>query len=129
MSILFNELQGTIARIEQTQRTEIERAKQKAMQDIVIPFNTEIDTARTKAIAEITDKANAEIAQIRQEADARVSAVQQNLAEQKAQLCEAGEKKKNENTELALAMVEEDVTKKYKGVLEGLRGMADGVKE
>lgn len=129
MSIISNEVQNTINRLEQQKRTEVERAKQKAMQEQIIPYNTEIDSMRSKAIAEITEKANMEIATIQQELNARIAKKQQELADQKNELTEAGEKKKQEHTSVTLATVESEVTAKFDETLKTLYKIVESEKE
>jgi hypothetical protein len=129
MSLISNTVQGTINQLEQQKKSEIERAKQKAMQEVIIPYNSEIDNARSKAIAEITEKANAEIAFIQQEANAKISKKQQELSDQKNELCEAGEKKKAEHSEATLIAVEAEVTARYANTLKTLYGIVENEKE
>ena len=129
MSIISNEVQNTINRLEQQKRTEVERAKQKAMQEQIIPYNTEIDSMRSKAIAEITEKANMEIATIQQELNSRIAKKQQELADHKNELTEAGEKKKQEHTSVTLATVEAEVTAKFDETLKTLYKIVESEKE
>lgn len=120
MSIISDEVQTAITRLEQRKKTEIDNAKQKAMQEKIIPYNADVDSMRGKAIAEITDKANAEIAEIQKEANAKIVEIQQNLATQKTELVERGELNKKEHTSLTLSEVEAEVTLKFNAALENL---------
>lgn len=129
MSIISNEVQNTINRLEQQKRTEIERAKQRAMQEQIIPFNTDIDNARSKAIAEITERANAEISAIQQEANAKIAKKQQELSDQKNELTEAGEKKKSDHTNTTLMTVEAEVIARFDTTLKTLYGIVESERE
>lgn len=129
MSLISNTIQGTINQIEQQKKSEIERAKQKAMQEIIIPFNSEIDNVRSKAIAEITEKTNAEISALQQEANAKINKKQQELADQKNEFCEASEKKKSEHTNATLVAVEAEVTARYDTTLKTLYALVESNKE
>ena len=125
MSIIPNAIQDTISRLEQQKRVEIERAKQKAMQEQIITYNTEIDNMRSKAIAEITEEVNAEIARIQQEANSKIAKKQQELAERKNELTEVGEKKKTEHANVTLASAEATVTAEFDETLKALYAIVE----
>lgn len=75
-----------IAKIEANRQRDIEVAKQKAMQEQIIPFNRDIDNSLRDAIAELQAQQNAKIAQMQQVFDA-----------EKQALAEAANNKKTEN--------------------------------
>ena len=56
----------TIAKIEANRQRDIEAAKQKAMQEQIIPFQRDIDNSLRDAIAELQTQHNAKIAQMQQ---------------------------------------------------------------
>lgn len=82
----------TIAKIEAVRQREIEIAKQKAMQEQIVPFNRDIDNSLRDAISELQTQHNAKIAQMQQAFE----------AEKKA-LAEAANNKKNAFAETTLA--------------------------
>lgn len=129
MSIISNEIQNTINRLEQQKKIEIERAKQEATQRQIVPFNADIDTARSKAIAEITEIANAEISAIQQDANARIAKKQEELSIKKNELIEAGEKKKTEHANTTIIAVEAQVGAKYDAALKTLYEVVENNKE
>ena len=73
-----------IAKIEANRQREIELAKQKAMQEQIVPFNRDIDNSLREAIAELQTQHNAKIAHMQQMFDA-----------EKQSLCEAANDKKD----------------------------------
>lgn len=81
-----------IARIEATRQRNIDVAKQKAMQEQVIPFNRDIDNALREAITELQNQHNAKIAQM-----------QKDIEAEKQTLVEAANKKKAAYAETAIS--------------------------
>jgi hypothetical protein len=81
-----------IAKIEATRQRDIEVAKQKAMQEQVIPFNRDIDNALREAIAELQTQHNAKIAQM-----------QKDIEAEKQTLVEAANNKKSAYAETAIS--------------------------
>lgn len=84
--------ENAIAQIEATRQREIEVAKQRVMQEEIIPFNREIDNSLRDAITELQAQHNSKIAQLQQVFEAEKSA-----------LAEAAAKKKDSFAETAIA--------------------------
>ena len=81
-----------IAKIEANRQREIELAKQKAMQEQIVPFNRDIDNSLREAIAELQTQHNAKIAHM-----------QQMFEAEKQSLCEAANDKKTAYAETTIA--------------------------
>lgn len=56
--------ENAVAQIEANRQREIEMAKQKAMQEQVVPFNRDIDNSLRDAIAELQSQHNEKIAHL-----------------------------------------------------------------
>ena len=109
-----NFIQTTISQVQSQRTSDIERAKQKAMQEQIAPFNNEIETSKQKAIAELT-----------QQFQAKVSELQQTLEAQKREIHDASEKKKADFAQMTLMGVEADVATRYDKVLADLAKIAE----
>lgn len=107
-------IQASINQVQSQRTTEIDRAKQKAHQEKIAPFNAEIETSKQKAISELT-----------QQFQAKVAELQQTLEGQKKDICEASEKKKTEFAEMTLMGVEAEVATRYDKVLADLAKIAE----
>ena len=68
---------STIKNIEGEKARAVEIAKQKAMQERVIPHNAEVDKQFNEAVGELTDKFNKEVAELK----AKYETDKQGLAE------------------------------------------------
>lgn len=84
-------LDEAIARIEASRQREIEAAKQKAMQEQIIPFNRDIDNSLREAIAELQNEHNS-----------KITKMQQAFEAEKQSLSEAANNKKNAFAETTL---------------------------
>ena len=84
--------ENAIAQIEATRQREIEVARQRVMQEEILPFNRDIDNSFREAIAELQAQHNAKIAQL-----------QQNFEAEKQALAEAAAKKKEAFAETAIS--------------------------
>lgn len=104
----------TIAKIEATRQRDIEIAKQKAMQEQIIPFNKEIDTSLRDAIAELQNQHTSKITQMQQVFE----------AEKKA-LAEAATNKKNAFAESIIATSVASINDKANATIAKLRELAD----
>jgi hypothetical protein len=109
-----NVIQASINQVQSQRTAEIERAKQKAHQEKIAPFNAEIETSKQKAIAELT-----------QQFQAKVAELQQALEGQKKEICEASEKKKADFAQMTLMSVEAEVATRYDKVLADLAKIAE----
>jgi hypothetical protein len=78
----------TIAKIEATRQRDIEIAKQKAMQEQIIPFNRDIDNSLRDAIAELQTQHNAKIAQMQQAFEAEKQALAEAANNKKSAFAE-----------------------------------------
>lgn len=58
--------ENAIAQIEATRQRDVESAKQRVLQEEIIPFNRDIDASLRDAIAELQARHNAKIAQLQQ---------------------------------------------------------------
>lgn len=84
--------ESAINQINATRQREIDVAKQKVMQEEIVPFNRDIDASLRDAIAELTTKHNAKIAEL-----------QQNFEAEKSALSDAAAKRKESFAETAIA--------------------------
>lgn len=84
--------ENAIAQIEATRQREIEVAKQRVMQEEILPFNRDIDVSLRDAITELQTQHNTKIAQMQQAFEA-----------EKQALAEAAAKKKEAFAETAIA--------------------------
>jgi hypothetical protein len=78
----------TIAKIEATRQRNIEIAKQKAMQEQIIPFNCDIDNSLRDAIAELQTQHNTKIAQMQQAFEAEKQALAEAANSKKSAFAE-----------------------------------------
>lgn len=81
-----------IAKIEARRQHDCEVAKQKAMQEQIVPFNRDIDNSLREAISELQTQHNSKIAQL-----------QQAFENEKKVLAEAAAKKKSDNAESVIS--------------------------
>ena len=84
--------QNAIAQIEATRQREIDVAKQRVIQEEVVPFNRDIDNSLRDAISELQTQHNAKIAQLQQAFEA-----------EKRALSDAATKRKESFAETAIA--------------------------
>lgn len=90
---MYNQIiEEAITKIEANRQREIEVAKQKAMQEQIVPFNRDIDNSLRDAIAELQTQHNAKIAHM-----------QQMFEAEKQSLCEAANNKKTAYAETTIA--------------------------
>lgn len=92
--MIKNVYENAIAQIEANKNRECEVAKQKAMQEKVIPYNAEVDASLRDAIAALQNQHNTKIMELQQAFD----------AEKKA-MVEAATKRKNDFAESTMASV------------------------
>lgn len=111
---ISNVIQSSISQVQSQRTTEIERAKQKANQEQIAPFNVEIETSKQKAINELT-----------QQFQARVAELQKELEAQKKEITDASEKKKADFAQMTLTSVEVAVAARYDKVLADLAKIAE----
>ena len=84
--------ENAIATIESDRARQVEVAKQKVMQEQVLPFNRDIDASLRDAITELQTRHNE-----------RISEMQKAFEQEKHALTEAAQKKKADNAEVAIA--------------------------
>lgn len=90
---MYNQIfSEAISKIEATRQRDIEVAKQKAMQEQILPFYRDIDNSLRDAISELQAQHNAKIAQMQQAFEA-----------EKQALAEAANTKKNAFAETTVA--------------------------
>lgn len=90
---MYNQIiEEAIAKVEAKRQRDVEIAKQKVMQEQIVPFNREIDNSLREAIAELQNKHNAKISQMQQAFEA-----------EKHSLAEAANNKKSAFMEGAIA--------------------------
>lgn len=90
---MYNQIiEEAIAKIEANRQREIEVAKQKVMQEQIVPFNRDIDNSLRDAIAELQTQHNAKIAHM-----------QQMFEAEKQSLCEVANNKKTAYAETTIA--------------------------
>jgi hypothetical protein len=77
-----------IAKIEASRQRDIEVAKQKVMQEQIVPFNREIDNSLRDAIAELQNQHQVKIAQIQQSFEAEKKALAEAANAKKAAFAE-----------------------------------------
>lgn len=80
--------QNAVAQIEANRQREIDVARQKAMQDQVVPFNRDIDNSLREAIAELQNQHNEKIAQLQKAFDSEKVALTNAAAEKKHSFAE-----------------------------------------
>ena len=80
-----------IAKIENSRQRDVEVAKQKAMQDQILPFSRDIDASLREAILELQNKHNE-----------KISKLQKEFEEEKTALNEAATKKKAEFSDFTI---------------------------
>ena len=102
----------TIAKIEATRQRDVEIARQRAMQECIVPFNRSIDEALRNAIVELQTQYNAKVAEM-----------QQSLELEKNALTEAAAKKKSENAELVLATAASEINLEADEAIKQLQKM------
>lgn len=78
----------TIAKIEANRQRECEVAKQKTMQEQIVPFNRDIDNSLREAIAELQNQHNTKIAQLQQAFEAEKQALTEAASKKKASYAE-----------------------------------------
>lgn len=78
----------TIAKIEADRQRNIEIAKQKALQEQVVPFNRDIDNSLRDAIAELQHQHNEKIAQMQQAFEAEKKALAEAASHKKTAYAE-----------------------------------------
>lgn len=84
--------QQAIASIEAARQRSIEAAKQKAMQEQIVPYNAEIDASLRDALTALQNQHNAEIAELQADFEA-----------EKKTMIEAATKKKSDYAESIMA--------------------------
>lgn len=90
---MYNQIiEEAITKIEANRQREVEVAKQKVMQEQIVPFNRDIDNSLRDAIAELQTQHNAKIAHM-----------QQMFEAEKQSLCEAANNKKTAYAETTIA--------------------------
>jgi hypothetical protein len=77
-----------IAKIEATRQRDIEVAKQRTMQEQIIPFNRDIDNSLREAIAELQTQHNTKIAQMQQAFEAEKQALAEAANNKKSAFAE-----------------------------------------
>lgn len=80
--------QNAVAQIEANRQREIDVARQKAMQDQVVPFNRDIDNSLREAIAELQNQHNEKIAQLQKAFDSEKVSLTNAAAEKKHSFAE-----------------------------------------
>ena len=80
--------ENAIVQIEASRQREIDSAKQKVMQEEIVPFNRDIDVSLRDAIAELQAQHNAKIAQLQQTFEAEKSALADAAAKRKESFAE-----------------------------------------
>ena len=92
-----------VAQVEQEKQRQISLSKEKVIREKVVPFNNEVDRARNKALEELTNKLNADILALRTA-----------FENEKKMLEEAGEKRKaefqREAVETEIAIINSNAT-------------------
>lgn len=99
-----------IAKIEANRQRDIEVAKQKTMQEQIIPFNRDMDESLRKAISELQTQHTAKIANIQQAFEA-----------EKQALVEAANSKKNSFAETAIETAVFAINAEADGAISKLR--------
>jgi F0F1-type ATP synthase membrane subunit b/b' len=117
MAMINNYIQECANRIQAQQRADIDKAKQKATQEKIVPFNAEIDNAKSKAIAEL----QAQLA-------AKIKSLQDEFEKQSNELVDAAEKKKHDFANQTLTMAENEVSVQYNRALADLAKIAEYTK-
>ena len=85
-------LMQAVAQLEREHQQQVEVVRQKVMQEEIAPFNRDIDISLDKAVTQLTEELNRNI-----------SLLQEKYQKDKAELFEAGEKKKKDNMESVLS--------------------------
>lgn len=99
-----------VAKIEANRQREIEVARQRAMQEQIIPFNRDIDEHLRNAIAELQTQHNA-----------RISQMQQAFELEKSALADAAAKKKSDNAEAVIFSVSSAIEAEANDAIKRLR--------
>ena len=98
---IIKHLTNAKIQIKAEEEREIALVKDRIMREKIAPFNQEIDQARIKAEAELSTELNSQI-----------TALQQDFANKKQALFEAGEKKKAEHLNSIMATETYAITSK-----------------
>lgn len=106
--------ENAIAQIEATRQREVEAAKQKVMQEEVVPFNRDIDISLRDAIAELQARHNAKIAQLQQSFDA-----------EKVVLAESANKRKESFAESAIFSAVSEINASADAAIAHIKKMID----
>lgn len=114
--LINNYIQTAINQIQSQKNTEIEKARQKAQTEKIIPFNNEIETSKQKAISELTQQYNEKVSQLQKELEA-----------QKKEICDASEKKKSDFASMTLLTAETEIEVEYQKVLSDLTNILNSV--
>lgn len=120
-----NYIQSTITQIQSQRNADIERAKQKAHQEKIVPFNTEIESSKQKAINELTQQFQAQVSELQQKFQTKTSELKETLEAQKKEICDASDKKKADFAQATLISAETEVAVAYDKVLADLAKIAE----
>ena len=102
--MIKNIYENAIAQLEADQKRECEVAKQKAMQEKIIPYNAEVDASLRDAIAALQNQHNAKIMELQQAFEAEKKAMVDAAAKRKSDFSES-------TLASAVCMIERDTKK------------------
>ena len=103
--IITNSINGVVSE----KNRAIETAKQKAMQEVVIPHNMEVDKQLNEAIAELTNQYNKDVAERKQKYE-----------QEKQSLYDIASHNKSNFQNATLNSVQQEVSELYDGTLAEL---------
>lgn len=106
--------ENAIRQIENERQRDIEIAKQKAMQESIVPFNRDIDNSLRDAVAELQTQHNEKISQLQKAFEA-----------EKAALAEAAENKKKQFAETTIATANSVINANADNAIQYLRKFID----
>lgn len=111
-------LQKSIDQLEAQKNIEITTVTDRVTREKIIPNNQSVDAAYQKACAELDGVCSQKIVSI-----------QRSVAEDKAKMKEAADKKKNEFAKTTIAAETYAIIAKYDAAIAGLQEQLDSVKE
>lgn len=111
-------LMQAVAQLEREHQQQVEVVKQRVMQEEIAPFNRDIDISREKAVTQLTEELNKNIALL-----------QEKYQKDKAELFEAGERKKKENMEAVISTATCSVNVSYSQQISKIKSQIEEMGE